>query len=374
LIPAVGAIICLLILVAIAASIEQRPEVERPSVSFDDEMGAGSDVLLEASPEKVQAFTEIVAGFDWHVRTLPATFFREYYDEFGPEAMIAVLDDVEFCHSEAHNLGRVIYERTQDLAVATNICRNQCSSGCIHGVLMGLFAQKSDSIAFADSERHATIEDLTPALQDEILGVCEGGEVTRHIGIGNCYHAIGHALMALANFDIPSATGLCELFEKHSLGAIYNCVTGIYMERDIEYGAADALVSNVYPCAQNEHPVACYRYKMRRVFDLDTGHEAAIALCQRLSGAERRGCFHGVGFGSAKRIYKDPDMADDVCASGDETDQLMCLEGAFGYTNLYDHSVAEEACEAYAGNKAICFAASPVKNFRMDYDFDRYLE
>ncbi len=347
----------------------------RPPASFDDEMGASSESRTDASPEDIQGFSDVIASFDWHEKTLPADFFRSHYDEFGPEAMITVLDQNQFCHSEAHNLGRVIYERTNDLAGATNICRNQCTSGCIHGVLMGLFAEKSDPAKFADPERHVTIEDLTPTFRAEIASTCIRTEISTHLSLGDCYHAVGHALMVLANYDIPSGIGLCSIFEDFGPGAYYYCVSGAYMERDIEYGAADAAVSYVYPCAENPHAAACFRYKMRRVFDLDAGYEKARATCNALPDAQRRGCLHGVGFGAAKFIYEEPARAESICASDDPTGQMMCLQGAFGFTNIFDRAVAEEACDAFTNDRAICTAASTARNFGLQgYDFNTYLE
>lgn len=361
----------MIIIAASLYAIQMRDS--RPPLPLGDEMSGGRSAI-DVSPEKKKAFEEVMAGFDWKRTTLPAEFFREHYDTFGPETMLAVLDDYQFCHSEAHNLGRVLYEREQDLATATNICQSQCSSGCIHGVLMGLFAERTKDSKFDDPELHATIDDLTPKFRDEIAGICDKREIIDNLSKGDCYHAIGHALIVLANYDISSGLGLCAIFRPFGGGAEYYCATGVYMERDIEYGDADAAVSQAYPCDAHEFPIACMRYKMRRIFKLQEQYVQAAEMCANLEGALRHGCFHGLGFGAGRLIYREPAKASAVCAQGDAHDQRMCLEGAFGFTNIYDPTVAAEVCESYTGDAAVCTAATSVRNFSMRKDFTPYLE
>lgn len=301
-------------------------------------------------------------------------FFRERYDKFGPHAMLAVLDKNPLCHAEAHSLGRIIYERTGDLAIATDICKNQCSGGCIHGVLMGMFSEATTSVQEGRDD-HVSAADLTPALRSEIATTCDTSEIVRYTGEGNCYHAVGHALMALADYDIEDGVALCEdIFKKKGLGAVYYCATGIYMERDIEFGEKDALVSDQYPCDASRYPAACFRYKLRRIFDFSKEHKVASVQCLRLAGIHRRGCFHGLGFGAADLIRQTPSAAAHICSSGDSDDKRMCLEGAFGYINIYSRATSRRACESFEGDdRAICERATLSENFGMNRDFEFYV-
>jgi len=338
---------------------------------FGSEMSSTRSGGVPSSAQKAE-FAALITG-EGDLRSIPASFFREHYDEFGPHTMLAVLDDNQFCHSEAHNVGRVIYEREQGLAVATNICQNQCSSGCIHGALMGFFTEKTGDEKFVDSEHHATFDDLTPAFRAEIASMCSSTELSAHLILGDCYHALGHALMVLANYDIPAAIELCAIFNEYGVGARYYCATGAYMERDIEYGESDRAVSALYPCDESPYPAACFRYKLRRAIDISKGYSDAVQFCTSMPKALRAGCSHGLGYALWRQITDSPASVNAICGWGTSDEQRLCLEGVFGYTNMYDGSVARKACAAYDPEKsAICKSAARVFNFRMSNDFSVY--
>jgi len=307
-----------------------------------------------------------------HDGPIALDFFRHYYDEFGPDVIRAALDDIPFCHAQAHNFGRVIYEHTKDLAQATTICRDSCTAGCIHGVLMSMFEEKSDGNASVGE--HITLADMNQQMRHEIAGICsEKGSVSKYTGVGNCFHAVGHALDALASNDIPSAIDLCQIFNDSGAGAVYYCATGVYMERDIEMGQEDAKISSAFPCTLNKYSAGCFRYKLRRIFDLRSDYIAAKEICLGLSGSEQTGCFHGLGFGAYRAVLRDPSKVDAICSGGDEIDTRLCLEGMFGIINLYDRKVPPRACEIYPGDTTLCKAASEVRNFDMKRDFRPYI-
>lgn len=303
--------------------------------------------------------------------------FRSYYDIYGPNVMLDVLNENTSCHSQAHNLGRVIYEHSQDLAASVLICQNKCSEGCIHGVFMGMFeTEKNNLDTHKEGDDHVTTKDLSPMLQSKITHTCEKSEITRFMGVGNCYHAIGHAVASLANYDIPAALDLCNLFNDYGIGAIYYCATGVYMERDVTLGKHDADMKGepLYPCDTSVYPAACYRYKLRRIFSLPREYKKAEDICLGLTGSQRKGCFHGLGFGSQKLVYDDPKSLNVLCGGGDTEDKRMCIEGVFGLINVYDKKRSLRACSFYtAGEKAVCFEASTIANFGMERDFERYM-
>ncbi len=164
----------------------------------------------------------------------PLNFFRKYYDLYGPENILASLKKDQDCHERSHSMGQIIYEKIGDLANATLVCKNACASGCIHGVLMGFFGVKQESeVPFS--------YEITPAIREKILQTCSQNTVTKYIGIGNCYHAVGHAIMALVSNNIQAGIELCRLFHNSGPGAVFYCVTGIYMQRNIMLGAIDSM-------------------------------------------------------------------------------------------------------------------------------------
>ncbi len=360
----------------VAGSVYSGWESNAPLFNEMQEMSEMGEVRGEhVSSEKVDAFRSLLADSPSVHGEKPIGFFREHYDAFGPEVMIATLDADPLCHPAAHNLGRVIYERTQDLPKAAAMCQSQCSGGCIHGVLMGMFSERAQTNEFDDGERHAMIDDLTPEFITEIKSMCEESVITRYTGIGNCYHAIGHALMTLANYDIPSGLALCEIFKEKGPGAVYYCATGIYMEREMSLGREDAKVSQTYPCDENLYPAACFRYKLRQVFDLSRDYEKTAAACLALGGANQRGCFHGLGFGAAHAVYRNPSLARTICAAENEDNTRACLEGMFGLLNQHDRSVPGRACESFdAEERPLCDKASTTRNFSMKRDFAFYMD
>lgn len=333
-----------------------------------EEMGR-ADVKERRDVAKEAKFRQILSEHT-DVTEIPLSVFREHYDTIGAQAMLSVLDEDPLCHSEAHGLGRVIYEHNHDLPRSTEICRGKCSAGCVHGVLMGFIAEETSS---DDITSDPTLEMLTPVLREKLAGLCEINAITDHTGIGNCYHAVGHALTNFANYDISASLALCNVFERYGSGAKYYCATGVYMERDIELGETDSKKGWQAPCNSLPYPAACFRYKLRRYFKLPKEYANGAAHCDTLSGKRRAGCFHGLGFGSYNMVYKDPRALNELCGNGSTEDKRMCIEGALGVINIVDRNISAQACEHYsAGSKELCFAVSGVSNFSMQRDFGRY--
>ncbi len=321
------------------------------------------------------AFRNLIASYSHEQDSLPLSIFQDNYESIGPRAMIAVLDEDRLCHTKGHNLGRVIYTRTNDLAASTAICRNSCSDGCVHGVLMSYFAKESSSVNLSQEEHHVSINDVTPALKISLSRICENSAITKYTGIGNCYHAVGHALATVADYDVTSAIGLCDIFTSHGPGAVYYCATGVYMERELLFGDSDVKTpaNPLYPCDAGQYPAGCYRYKMTRLLKNIADVGRVIDICKALPDAQEEGCFHGIGFAASPFILKNPYILTSVCNSGTDRDQQMCLEGVFGYTNLYDQTVAKRACVSFEGSRALCDEASRIENFTMQRDFTHYV-
>ena len=374
---------------AFGALVAQKSDVSAQVEMFDvSEMTSFTqDQVPETSAieKKMKQFKEVLTRTPKQEgKLLPISVFQDNYDTFGPEVMLDVLNQDLSCHSQAHNLGRVIYAHTKDLAAGTMICQNKCSSGCVHGVLMAMFNEMRGKELSYQPGVDPSIKMLTPDMRSQISQMCKRSEITRYTGIGNCYHAVGHALLALTDYDIPQALKLCDIFEPYGIGAQYYCATGVYMEEEITLGKSDSRFfptgasstdPSLYPCDQYEYPAACYRYKINLLFTFPDDSEKVTALCLRLTGAQQTGCFHGIGFSGAYLIYKNPDALNMVCGSGSEEDKRMCIEGAFGIINVHDKSkgIVAKACSTYtAGSKEICTDSIGITNFTMKRDFKRY--
>jgi hypothetical protein len=365
--------LCVLIAVLGYKLFSPKTAPERRTNGQEDasEMGGESSRISKQTPER-ETFKTAYAQLDGKTNEIPLAFFEKYYDSIGPETMLSVLNENKFCHEQAHNLGRAIYDHTKNLAAATSICKTQCTGGCIHGVLMKVIAEDSPAKKGAPGD-HASINDLTTSLRNKLATMCENNAITRYTGTGDCYHAMGHALLTLAEYDVHEGLELCKIFSEKGNGPVYFCATGIFMERDLMHGEADKLISNVYPCDTSDYPAACFRYKLRHVFDLTTEYTAGAQFCLTLAGNARSGCFHGLGFGAHKAVYRNENTINAICGLGSARDKKMCLEGVFGKINVYDTKYAQTLCASYdTGDKAICTAASTMRNFSTKRDFTEY--
>lgn len=342
---------------------------------FYDDMTAnvGNAVAESASGRSADTDADIVAFKrinDTHNTNIPRDDIERYYDIIGPEAMLDVIEQDSYCHDKGHNIGKVVYDRTEgNLSEAMRICEQRCTSGCFHGILMEKFGELTGEEVGDDHVSFYQIE-------DEITNICDDESIASDIGVGDCVHGVGHAVMFLADYYVPRAIEACNLFEEDSLA--YYCSTGVYMERDLVYGTDDLKEDlPFYPCdEQRDHPAACYRYKIRRMYKLSTDSIPVIKNdCMTLpTREERAGCFHGLGMAYFKWIRRQPEEIGDLCASDDALVTRLCIEGVIGKLSAYSRSKAQEACESYEDNetKEVCMNARTAGNFGMSKDFSLY--
>lgn len=291
---------------------------------------------------------------------IPINIVDSFYDKIGPDALIKVIEEDNYCHEKGHNVGRVIYRKNKDLSLSLEKCSYRCTTGCFHGVLMEYF-KKGES-----DEPHIRLEDV----KNEISEVCDSKEVTGNkIQKGVCIHGVGHALAFLAKNDIGLALKYCESFKDE--GPVYYCATGVFMEWDIVNGRRYKNSSNLFPCDKFDFPSACFRYKLARTFGEDE-LLSARNFCAGITDPElRSACFHGLGFRFFRLLKTNPLKY--VCDVADSGDEKMCIEGAIGVLSAFDEKRAFGLCEELSGeNKEACFTAARQSNFGMDKDFSDY--
>jgi hypothetical protein len=127
--------------------------------------------------------------------------YTEYVPVVGANGVLAGIEELwPKCHSEGHDLGKVIFEKTKDVGTSLRVCRDGCYSGCMHGVLMEAFAS-ARSDATVDAEQHVDIA-LVKTMMDDI---CKGDIMTSAYSPGDCAHATGHALMVLSDYLVSDA-------------------------------------------------------------------------------------------------------------------------------------------------------------------------
>lgn len=273
------------------------------------------------------------------------------------------------CHSQAHDLGKVIFARVRDVGMGLLVCADRCNSGCMHGVLMEALATIGEA-----SPHHMDLAVLRPAIKD----LCQRNPVmTASYSPGDCAHGIGHALMNLAGYEIPEAINACQENENQAME--YYCATGAYMEYMAERDPQDATTKSVlYPCDQYIYPAACARYKMvhvvRRHYAAGRTTEELRALCSSLTGAVRRGCFHGLGNAHMGLIAAGKIDIRPVCLGLGNVEEFVCIDGAMERMAKFHPDIAVRVCDQLDGkNKAACLAAVSRKMYDMKKDLSLYL-
>ena len=273
------------------------------------------------------------------------------------------------CHSEAHDLGKVIFARVRDVGMGLRVCEDRCNSGCMHGVLMEAFATIGKA-----SPHHMDLAALRPAIKD----LCQSNPVmTASYSPGDCAHGVGHALMNLAGYEIPEALNACQGNENQAME--YYCATGAYMEYVTERDPQDATTKSVlYPCDQSIYPAACARYKMvhvvRRHYASGRTTGELRALCSSLTGAVRLGCFHGLGNAHMGLIAAGKIGIRPVCLGLETEEEFVCIDGAMERIAKFYPDIAVRVCDQLDGkNKAACLAAVSRKMYDMKKDLSLYL-
>jgi len=308
---------------------------------------------------------------------------RELVEAYLPRiGANGALDGIErvwpACHSEAHELGKAIYSRVHDVGVGLRICQDRCNSGCMHGVVteaLGTIGKAAPQPATHEHMAHHTdLSALTPAIQD----LCQRNPVmTASYSPGDCAHGVGHALMFLSGYDVPTAIAACASNGNTSME--YYCATGAYMEYAGERDAQDAKTKGFfYPCDTNRYPAACARYKMVYVVQRDYARgmspEAVRQQCAALRGAVRLGCYHGLGNAHMELIATNRIGIRRVCLGLSENEEFACIDGAMERMAKFHPNIAAQVCDQLEGkNKTDCLDAVSRKMYDMNKDLSIYL-
>jgi hypothetical protein len=279
-----------------------------------------------------------------------------------------------FCHSEAHELGRLIFSKLHDVGTSLESCADACTSGCMHGVLMQFFAASGPT--GGSSHQHAA--QLTAAdVAARIPTFCESATLTRMYLPGDCAHGVGHAVTFLSSYDISAGIDLCERFPSYALR--YYCATGAYMEywtnprSRSDYPIDDTL----HPCEKVRYPAACFRYMMtnptRWRYAKNARLERTEEQCARLNGKYRLGCFHGIGFAQVLTVAYGGRSVAKVCGFGSREDQTVCLDGAMERLGKFSPTVAAARCATLTDwRREVCQAAASRKMYDTSKSFAMY--
>lgn len=298
--------------------------------------------------------------------------YEQYVPTIGANGVLSGIEQLwPKCHSEGHDLGKVIFEKTKDIAVSLRVCRDGCYSGCMHGVLMEAFAGARGT----DEEGHVDVE-IVKGMMDEI---CSANPVmTASYSPGDCAHATGHALMVLADYFVKDAMDYCDSFTSPHMR--YYCATGAYMEYVTKRDKEDAKTKRLfYTCDAYKYPAACARYKMVHVVRRSGVAPVAInALrieCGKLPEHERVGCFHGLGNALMSAIVAKKADLGAVCKDPDDSNRAACIDGAMERMAKYHPDRAREVCRKQVSGQDRDWCEEAVERgmYDMEKDLSLYL-
>ncbi len=295
--------------------------------------GAGVAPLL--ADMTVPEFPPFPAEVDGEALFDDTVMLAEFVERFGPAGTAAALKEAEqrtgrYCHDTAHDVGRLAYEIFGPIAFS--IAGHDCQSGALHGATEAMFADRGTARLAEDT--------------NALCGLAEN-KFVRH----QCFHGVGHGLMAWTSYEIHEALGLCDQVHEDDAPS---CYSGVFMENVV--GGLSGLMGHTteylldddphYPCdvVGERYRADCYYYQtthMWRVFDGDMS--AVAATCATLDGAARELCFSSYGRDVGNLTRGDPAAAVELCGHAPAgADRVECLSGA-AQDRFWETSGSDEA-------------------------------
>jgi len=255
---------------------------------------------------------------DWPVIFQDEIALYSYIRKYGPAQTIQYLNELQSqygdCHTTAHIAGRFAYEIFD--AEAFQTCSAECHSGCYHGATEAYFRV------------HGTAN-----LADDLAVIC--GSSLNPFFSHQCFHGVGHGLMAFSDYELFEALANCDLLPDGS----ESCYSGVYMENVVgglaptighftEYLSDDPH----YPCdiVPDKYKNACYFYQtshMVNIFEWDFSKVAAA--CGEADPRYQQACFESMG-----RDVGGKNLNNNVVAIADcgfvpaGEPRVWCLDGA----------------------------------------------
>lgn len=218
------------------------------------------------------------------------------------------------CHQNAHTAGRFAYELFNEEAFQT--CSAECHSGCYHGATEAYFRD------------HGTAN-----LADDLAVICSSSlnPFLSH----QCFHGVGHGLMAYADYELFEALSNCDLLPQGQ----ESCYSGVYMENVV--GGLAPTVGHFtdylsedphFPCniVDDKYKNSCYFYqtsRMVQIFDWDFAKVAEA--CSEAEEQYQRSCFESMGrdVGGVNMTSNEGAIA--ACNTSPAGDpRIWCLNGA----------------------------------------------
>lgn len=274
--------------------------------------------------------------------------FAAYLPTLGIGGMLDALEQgTPNCHGSAHEVGKVAYAQSHDMAGVLQACSTRCVSGCMHGVLMEAFTEKPEN------------------LRARLASICDDPAMRRIHKRGDCVHGVGHGVAYVTGYDLQRAVDLCGAVGDKAYQ--YYCASGAYMQFFMTFQPKIAARSDQYPCDEaSRFAAACYRYEVFFMIDrlqrAGKGLDALVNECLALPARVQPACFHGVGHINVGTVAQAPARIRQVCSHGEAASQWLCIQGVVEKLAELDEPLALKTCGELVGRNAeVCREAARNK-------------
>jgi len=229
------------------------------------------------------------------------------------------------CHQEAHYIGRAAYNVYKEEAFQR--CDSSCHSGCYHGATEGILIEKGTSDFFGNLE-----------------DICKSFD--RAFGVFECYHGVGHAILAYLNYDLPGTLEQCKKFSNNLGFEITACYAGAFMENVMTgQGLGVAATPHAtkwldttdphFPCNKigQDYNIQHECYGMQTSWMLFLNHynfDEAIGECYNAPENMVSVCFQSLGRDTAGYTLRDPKRIVELCGKVPKANHYYdrCIGGA----------------------------------------------
>lgn len=252
---------------------------------------------------------------------------KQYIGTYGAEKTIAYIKTLPVdCHQRVHKVGRFTYELQGNAAF--KVLDSECMSGYTHGVTEAFFHKNG-----------------TQNLAESLKLICDNKQSGFYAH--QCYHGVGHGLMAYTDYDLPAALKDCDKLPQ--VGTSYeSCYSGAFMENvvgaitveqaksktdDSDFHTSSWLNDDpLFPCnaMETRYKNACYSYQSSRMIQVLNYDFAKVTdACLQAEVQYQYTCFGSMGRDISSNSRNDYTRIETSCYyTTDASLSQSCISGA----------------------------------------------
>lgn len=287
-----------------------------------------------------------IAANDTRIST-DDVLLKQYIRTYGPDKTIMYIKTLPVdCHQRVHKVGRLNYELNGNKAFT--LLNSECMSGYTHGVTEAYF------------HKHGTEK-----LNESLELICQGQQ--NGFYSHQCFHGVGHGLMAYTDYDLPAALKSCDTIPAAAT-AKESCYSGVFMENVVgaitiekaksspnpsQYHVTNWLSDDpLFPCNKVDavYKNGCYIFQTSRMVQvLNYDFQKIAALCASIEQEYRYVCYSSMGRDVSASFGKQYSQIENSCAYGPEEQlRLACVDGA-AQDKFWHESQQDSALEMCRG-------------------------